>query len=123
MTRDHAAEKKLGMLSALPEMCRIIRTYPFVYHVLVFILNLNISLFVVEKKAAIPEEQIVQKLVDSIGGSADSIEAHLTLVEEVLPEWFKKVTVRKSCYIKVDRKMEIKIILDRIEQKSKELSK
>ena len=62
-------------------------------------------------------------MVDSVGGSADSIEAHLTLVEEVLPEWFKKVTVRKSSYIKVDRRMEIKIILDRIEQRSKELSK
>ena len=29
MTRDHAAEKKLGMLSSLPEMCRIIRMYPY----------------------------------------------------------------------------------------------
>ena len=80
-------------------------------------------MFVAEKKAAIPVEQVVQKLVDSIGGSADKIEAHLTLIEEVLPEWCKRVTVRKNCYIKVDRNMEIKIILDRIEQKSKELSK
>ena len=76
-----------------------------------------------EKKAAIPVEQVVQKLIDSIGGSADKIEAHLTLIEEMLPQWCKRVTVRKNSYIKVDRKMEIKIILDIIKQKSKELSK
>jgi len=97
-----------------------ILSYPFQF---LFSLTSNISLFVSEKKAAIPEEQVVEKLVDSVGGSTDNIEAHLTLVEEVVPEWFKKVTVRKNCYIKVDRKMEIKKILDRIEQKSKELIK
>jgi len=126
MTRDPVRERKLGMLTALPEMCRIIRTYPLIIFKIVlpsFFLNSNHSFFVAEKKAAIPVEQVIEKLIDSSGYAADNIEGHLALIEEVLPDWYRTVTVRKCSYVKVDRKMELKKLLDRIELKTNELSK
>jgi len=80
----------------------------------------NDSLFLADKKAAMPVEEVANKLMDSSGTSPDVVEAHLSLMEEVLPQWIKKVTVRKISYLKIDRKMSIKNILELIE-KSKDL--
>lgn len=74
------------------------------------------SLFLADKKAAMPVEEVTNKLVDSNGASPDIVEAHLSLMEEVLPQWIKKVTVRKISYLKIDRKMSIKNILELIEK-------
>lgn len=74
------------------------------------------SLFLADKKAAIPVEEVTNKLIDSSKTSPNAVEAHLSLMEEALPQWIKKVTVRKNCYVKIDRKMSIKDILDQVEK-------
>ena len=119
MTRNHATEKKLTMLLALPEMCRIIQQYNIILTLafsVYYYANCFCSLFLADKKAAIPVEEVTNTLVDNAGMSQETVEAHLSLMEDVLPQWFKRVTVRKICYIKVDRKMSIKSILEKIEQ-------
>ena len=118
MTRNHATEKKLTMLLALPEMCRIIQQYNIILTLafsVYYYANCFCSLLA-DKKAAIPVEEVTNTLVDNAGMSQETVEAHLSLMEDVLPQWFKRVTVRKICYIKVDRKMSIKSILEKIEQ-------
>ena len=75
-----------------------------------------ISLFLADKKAAMPVEDVTNKLMDSGGTSLNVTEAHLNLILEVLPQWLKKVTVRKISYFKIDRKMSIKAILDEVEK-------
>ena len=61
-----------------------------------------------------PAEDVTNKLMDGNGTSLDVTEAHLNLILEVLPQWIKTVTVRKITYIKVDRTMSIKTILEEI---------
>ena len=61
-------------------------------------------------------EKVIQKLIECVGGSSDCIEAHMTLVEEILPEWLKKVNVRHTYYIKVDRKIQLNDIMTRIDE-------
>lgn len=63
-----------------------------------------------------PMETVTNKLMDSNGMSLDVVEAHLCFMEEVLPQWYKKVNVRKTCYVKIDRKMSIKNIIEQIEK-------
>ena len=74
------------------------------------------SLFLADKKAAMPAENVTNKLMDSNGTSLDVTEAHLKLILEVLPQWIKTVTVRKTTYIKIDRNMSIKAILGEIKR-------
>ena len=63
-----------------------------------------------------PVEEVTSKIMESNGLSLETVEAHLSLMEEVIPEWMRKVTVRKISYIKIDRKMSIKAILEIIEK-------
>ena len=74
------------------------------------------SLFLVDKKAAMTVEEVTDKLIDGTRMSRETVEAHLSLIEDVLPQWFKRVTVRKVCYIKIDKKTSIKSILEKIEK-------
>lgn len=84
-------------------------------HVYSFFLYIN-SLFLADKKAAMPAEDVTNKLMDGNGTSLDVTEAHLNLILEVLPQWIKTVTVRKMTYIKIDRNMSIKSILEEIKR-------
>lgn len=117
MTRNHATEKKLTQLLALPEMCRIMKKYLQISLMFfsIFIL-FCCSLFLADKKAAMTVEEVTDKLIDGTRTSRETVEAHLNLIEDVLPQWFKRVTVRKVCYIKIDRNMSIKSILEKIER-------
>ena len=75
-----------------------------------------ISLFLADKKAAMPAEVVINKLMDGNGTSLDVTEAYLNLILEVLPQWIKTVTVRKTTYLKIDRTMSIKTILDDVKK-------
>eukprot|EP00731_Ephydatia_muelleri_P012345 Em0006g1239a len=104
MTRDPAVEKKLCMLEKLPDICRIVKTF-----------------FVSEQKVALFLDEVVAKVSESSGVSKESVEGHVRLLREVLPEWINLVTIRKRDYLKINKNMDIKTIINALEQKRKQV--
>ena len=55
---------------------------------------------------------------------ADSLEAHLEVMVDVLGQWVRKVEIRGKVYIKrMDKKMDMKTLADTIKQKETELER
>uniref|UniRef100_A0A8D0GRB0 Chromatin licensing and DNA replication factor 1 n=1 Tax=Sphenodon punctatus TaxID=8508 RepID=A0A8D0GRB0_SPHPU len=109
MTRDPRQEQRLDMLSRLPEMARILR-----------------NVFVAEKKQALPVEVACQRMITSYHRSMmmpGEMEKHLRLFSELLPDWVSIHPIRKDTYIKLDKSMDLNIVVERLAAKTQEEEK
>ena len=53
----------------------------------------------------------------------DKVETHLKYLMEVLPEWVKSVKVSKGVFIKVDKKIDLKTIMAKLDRTKNNLAK
>ena len=53
----------------------------------------------------------------------DKVESHLQYLLKVLPEWIKSVKVSKGVFIKVDKKADLKTIMEKLERTKTNLTK
>ncbi|XP_065827867.1 DNA replication factor Cdt1-like [Oscarella lobularis] len=106
MTRDPATERQLSMMERLPEMCHILR-----------------SLFVSEKRGAIPWDSVIPKLQDSCSSGISQVAAgdHLELLRDVVPDWLTIITIRGTRYVKLNRNADTGKVIDKIRTKQSAL--
>lgn len=102
MTMPPEEKKRKQMIERLPEMVRIIRNY-----------------FITARKAAISVEDATQKIMDSYHSALpeEDVKAHIQLLAEIFPKWLNFVTIPKGVFLKIDKNMDINIMLDTISKK------
>ncbi|XP_074656438.1 DNA replication factor Cdt1-like [Tubulanus polymorphus] len=100
LTRDPRDDEKYAMLQRLPEMAKILRT-----------------VFVLEKKPALPVEDVHKKMADSYtsGMTALEVESHMRLIAEILPDWISVVKTHRGSFMKVDKNKDIAALVNKIE--------
>ncbi|KAM4614258.1 DNA replication factor Cdt1 [Discoglossus pictus] len=105
MTRKPQQEERLLMMSRLPELARILR-----------------NVFVAEKKPALTVELTCNRVIVSYRSSMTpgEMEKHLGLLSELLPDWLSVHPVRKDTYYKLNKSMDLNLILERLAKKMKE---
>ncbi|NXI34089.1 CDT1 factor, partial [Galbula dea] len=105
MTREPGHEEHLSMLGRLPAMARVLR-----------------SVFVAEKKQALPMEVACARLVDSysLQMSPGEMEKHLRLLAELLPDWVGIHALRTDTYVKLDKGKDLSSITQRLTKAAKE---
>ncbi|NXC28841.1 CDT1 factor, partial [Campylorhamphus procurvoides] len=105
MTRDTRQEERVAMLGRLPAMARVLR-----------------SVFVAEKKQALPMEVVCARLADSYDEqmAAGEMEKHLRLFAELLPDWVGVHVIRTDTYIKLDKEKDLGLITERLSKAAKE---
>ncbi|XP_060767968.1 DNA replication factor Cdt1 isoform X2 [Neoarius graeffei] len=105
MTRNPEQEERLGMMSRLPEMARILR-----------------NVFVAEKKPALIMELACNHVIASYRSSlsAGEMEKHLRLLVELAPEWLTLHPIRKDFYLKLNKNTNMSLVLEKLNQKIKE---
>ncbi|KAI4812582.1 hypothetical protein KUCAC02_023957 [Chaenocephalus aceratus] len=105
MTRNPIQEGRLLMMSRLPELARILR-----------------NVFVAEKKPALIMEVACNKMVASFRSALSSgeMEKHIRLLAEVAGEWLKIHPIRKDFYLKLNKNMELNIVLDQLSSSLRE---
>ncbi|EMP36265.1 DNA replication factor Cdt1, partial [Chelonia mydas] len=108
MTRNPQQEERLVMISRLPEMARFLR-----------------NVFVAEKKQALTTEVACTRMLDSYCTTMTSgeMEKHLHLFSELLPDWVVIHPIRKDTYIKLDKSMDLNLIMERLMRIIKEEEK
>ena len=99
MMRDPAKEERLAKMQRLPEMCRILKSF-----------------FTAEKKVAITLEDCVQKMGESYGTaiSATSLEEHVVMLSELVPEWLTIALVRKFPFVKLAKAYDINKAINKL---------
>ncbi|XP_019719966.1 DNA replication factor Cdt1 [Hippocampus comes] len=99
MTRSPSQEERLLMMSRLGELARILR-----------------NVFVSEKKQALNMEVICHRMVTSYRSALTSgeMEKHIRLLAELNPNWLSLHPVRKDLYLKLNKHMDISVILDKL---------
>lgn len=102
MTLRPEDEKERAELTKLPEFIRITR-----------------SLFLAEQKAAIPKDDLVQKIRESFSSiqAVSEIESLVTLASKVLPDWFKVLTIRRGIFVKIVKETDINDLITRVTKK------
>lgn len=102
MTLRPEDEKERAELTKLPEFIRITR-----------------SLFLAEQKAAIPKDDLVQKIRESFSSiqAVSEIESLVTLASKVLPDWFKVLTIRRGIFVKIVKEADINDLIARVTKK------
>ncbi|XP_026802547.1 DNA replication factor Cdt1 isoform X2 [Pangasianodon hypophthalmus] len=105
MTRNPEQEERLGMMSRLPEMARILR-----------------NVFVAEKKPALIMELACNRMIASYRSSlsAGEMEKHLRLLVALVPEWLTLHPIRKDFYLKLNKNTNMNLVLEKLNQKIKE---
>ncbi|XP_026070683.1 DNA replication factor Cdt1-like isoform X2 [Carassius auratus] len=105
MTRNPQQEERLLMMSRLPDLARILR-----------------NVFVAEKKPALIMELACNRMIASYRSplSSDEMEKHLHLLAELTPAWLTLHPIRKDMYLKLNKTMDLNIVLDKLDQKMKE---
>ncbi|XP_069824605.1 DNA replication factor Cdt1 [Dendropsophus ebraccatus] len=105
MTRKPQQEERLLMMSRLPELARILR-----------------NVFVAEKKPALTVEVVCNRVISSYRSSMalGEMEKHLSLLAELLPDWLAVHPIRKDTYYKLNKTMDMNLILERLAKKMKE---
>ncbi|XP_043101565.1 DNA replication factor Cdt1 isoform X2 [Puntigrus tetrazona] len=105
MTRNPQQEERLSMMTRLPELARILR-----------------NVFVAEKKPALIMELACNRVIASYRSplSSDEMEKHLGLLAELAPTWLTVHPIRKDMYLKLNKTMDLNIVLDKLNQKMKE---
>ncbi|XP_040905993.1 DNA replication factor Cdt1 [Toxotes jaculatrix] len=105
MTRNSAQEERLLMMSRLGELARILR-----------------NVFVAEKKPALIMEVACNRMVASYRSalSAGEMEKHVRLLSEVAADWLTIHPIRKDFYLKLNKNMELSIVLDKLSRRLRE---
>ncbi|XP_053255971.1 DNA replication factor Cdt1 [Podarcis raffonei] len=105
MVRNPQQERRLDMLSRLPEMARVLR-----------------NVFVAEKKQALPMEVACQRMMASYRSlmTFGETEKHLRLLSELLPDWVSVLPIRQETYIKLDKSVDLNIVTERLAARAKE---
>ncbi|NXF10919.1 CDT1 factor, partial [Smithornis capensis] len=105
MTRDVQQEQRAAALGRLPAMARVLR-----------------SVFVAEKKQALPMELVCACLADSYDEqlAAGEMEKHVRLFAELLPDWVGVHAIRTDTYIKLDKEKDLGIVTERLIKVAKE---
>ncbi|KAL1007144.1 hypothetical protein UPYG_G00082650 [Umbra pygmaea] len=105
MTRNPQQEERLRMMSRLGELARILR-----------------NVFVAEKKPALIMEVACNRMVSSYRSalSTGEMEKHLCLLAELTPEWLTIHAIRKDFYLKLNKNMDLNIVLEKLRQKTRE---
>ncbi|XP_054882094.1 DNA replication factor Cdt1 [Poeciliopsis prolifica] len=105
MTRNPAQEERLLMLTRLGELARILR-----------------NVFVAEKKAALVMEVVCSRMAASYRSalSLGEMEKHLRLLAEVAPDWLSIHSIRKDFYLKLNKMVELNVILDKLNHRLRE---
>ncbi|XP_059372124.1 DNA replication factor Cdt1-like isoform X2 [Carassius carassius] len=105
MTRNPQQDERLLMMSTLPDLARILR-----------------NVFVAEKKPALIMELACNRMIASYRSplSSDEMEKHLRLLAELTPAWLTVHPIRKDMYLKLNKTMDLNIVLDKLNQKMKE---
>ncbi|CAF91553.1 unnamed protein product, partial [Tetraodon nigroviridis] len=105
MTRNPGRAERLLMMSRLPELARILR-----------------NVFVEEKKPALVMEVACNRMVTSYRSalSPGDMEKHVRLLAEVAADWLSIHPVRKDFYLKLNRKMELRGVVDRLSSRLEE---
>nr|XP_015223487.1 PREDICTED: DNA replication factor Cdt1 isoform X2 [Lepisosteus oculatus] len=104
MTRDPQQEERLLMMSRLGELARILR-----------------NVFVAEKKPALIMELACNRVIASHRSlmTTGEMEKHLKLLSELTPEWLAIHPVRKDLYLKLNKNMDLNVVLEQLSQKAK----
>ncbi|KAK7175695.1 hypothetical protein R3I93_000074 [Phoxinus phoxinus] len=105
MTRDPEQERRLVMMSRLPELARILR-----------------NVFVAEKKPALLMELACNRVIASYRSplSSDEMEQHLRLLAESTHAWLTIHPVRKDWYLKLNKSTDLNLVLSALTRKMKE---
>uniref|UniRef100_A0A3P8RWS0 Chromatin licensing and DNA replication factor 1 n=1 Tax=Amphiprion percula TaxID=161767 RepID=A0A3P8RWS0_AMPPE len=105
MTRNPIQEERLLMMSRLGELARILR-----------------NVFVAEKKAALIMEVACNRMVASYRStlSTGEMEKHIRLLAEVAADWLTIHPIRKDFYLKLNKNMELSIVLDKLSRRLRE---
>ncbi|XP_060943896.1 DNA replication factor Cdt1 [Limanda limanda] len=105
MTRNPSQEERLVMISRLRELARILRT-----------------VFVAEKKPALIMEVACNRMVASYRSalSTGEMEKHIRLLAEVAADWLTIHPIRKDFYLKLNKNMEISVVLDQLSRRLRE---
>ncbi|KAM9302028.1 DNA replication factor Cdt1 [Gastrophryne carolinensis] len=105
MTRKPQHEERLLMMSRLPELARILR-----------------NVFVAEKKPALIVELVCNRVVTSYRSSMSvgEMEKHLALIAELVPDWLTVHPIRKETYYKLNKAMDLNVLLERLAKRMKE---
>ncbi|KAF8786503.1 DNA replication factor Cdt1-like [Argiope bruennichi] len=96
MTRDPGEVKRKAMLERLPKIISILWHY-----------------FIAERKAAVPVDVAVEKIIHSLNtlSAPDDVKEHLKLITETFPGWLTFVKIPKGTYITIDKKRNINDML------------
>ncbi|XP_018421980.1 PREDICTED: DNA replication factor Cdt1 [Nanorana parkeri] len=105
MTRKPQHEERLLMMSRLPELARILR-----------------NVFVAEKKPALTVEVVCNRVISSYRScmTPGDMEKHLSLMIALQPDWLSIHPIRKDTYYKLNKTMDLNLILERLAKKLKE---
>ncbi|XP_029376926.1 DNA replication factor Cdt1 [Echeneis naucrates] len=105
MTRNPSQEERLLMMSRLGELARILR-----------------SVFVAEKKPSLIMEVACNRMVASYRSalSTGEMEKHIRLLAEVAADWLTIHPIRKDFYLKLNKNMELNIVLEKLTRRLKE---
>uniref|UniRef100_A0A3B4UUB1 Chromatin licensing and DNA replication factor 1 n=1 Tax=Seriola dumerili TaxID=41447 RepID=A0A3B4UUB1_SERDU len=105
MTRNPNQEERLMMMSRLGELARILR-----------------NVFVAEKKPALIMEVACNRMVASYRSalSTGEMEKHIRLLAEVAADWLTIHPIRKDFYLKLNKNMELSIVLDKLSRRLRE---
>ncbi|KAL8571756.1 hypothetical protein ACOMHN_051123 [Nucella lapillus] len=104
LTRDPKENKKTEMIGRLPTLIRSLRTF-----------------YVTEKKPSLPYKTVVEKLVDSYDTfiSSVEVEAHLVLLQELVPKWIQVIEIARGKYVKIDKNMDISLMITHLNNLAK----
>ncbi|XP_053304832.1 DNA replication factor Cdt1 [Spea bombifrons] len=105
MTRRPEQEERLLMMSRLAELARILR-----------------NVFVAEKKPALTVEVVCNRVIASYRSSMTigDIEKHLVLLSELLPDWLSIHPIRTDTYYKLNKSVDLNLILERLAKSIRE---
>ncbi|KAG7512676.1 hypothetical protein JOB18_036925 [Solea senegalensis] len=108
MTRNPSQEERLLMMSRLGELARILRT-----------------VFVAEKKPALIMEVACNRMIASYRSalSTGEMEKHLRLLADVAADWLTIHPIRKDFYLKLNKNMELSVVMDKLNRRLREEEK
>ncbi|XP_059849058.1 DNA replication factor Cdt1 [Hypanus sabinus] len=108
MTRNPAQTERLHMMTRLPEITRILR-----------------NVFVAEKKPALNISMACNRVIDSYRSSMPlgDMEKHLRLLADIVPDWLTIHIIRKDVYLKLNKDVELSMVVEKIAKKIKEEEK
>nr|XP_023646531.1 DNA replication factor Cdt1 [Paramormyrops kingsleyae] len=108
MMRSPQQEERMLMMSRLAELARILR-----------------NVFVAEKKPALVMEVACNHMTSSYRSalSVGEMEKHLRLLAELAPEWLTVHQIRKESYLKLNKTVDLNVILQKLNKKMQEEEK